>query len=96
MQNLTLFLGGESSLAPVVLQESTWGLIASDASYDIVPKAGHWLGMLRLPFCRVPLIRSSGDENTEWTADRIASFLGEDDGIPSVDLSYLKNKVTLV
>lgn len=37
-----------------------------------------------------------GDENPEWTAAKIAQFIAEDGGIPSVDLSYLTNKVTLV
>ena len=41
----------------------------------------------------IPLL---GDENPEWTADRIGKFLALDDGIPAVDLSVLKNKVTLV
>ena len=38
---------------------------------------------------------SLGDENPAWTADRIGKFLALDDGIPSVDLSYLKDRVTL-
>lgn len=37
----------------------------------------------------------AGDENPEWTANRIAQFLALDEGIPSVDLSYLTDKVTL-
>ena len=42
------------------------------------------------------LTEKPGDENPGWTANRILSFLAEDEGIPSVDLSYLKDKVTLV
>jgi hypothetical protein len=36
------------------------------------------------------------DENPEWTATRVAKFLAEQEKIPSVDSSWLKNKVTLV
>ena len=92
--NPSLFLGGESDIASVSVLQMLWGPVASNASYDIVPKAGHWLGMFGPSFQGCLLIKL-GDENPTWTANRIASFLSEDDGIPSVDLSYLKNKVTL-
>ncbi|KAF6236294.1 hypothetical protein HO173_005547 [Letharia columbiana] len=64
----------------MALLEQTWGPILQNPSYDIVPKAGHWLG----------------DESPEWIANRVLNFFAEDEGIPPVDLSYLKNKVTLV
>ena len=37
--------------------------------------------------------RVTGDENPQWVAQRVNEFLAEDDGIPAVDLSYLKNQV---
>lgn len=80
LENPALVLGGEADLAPVALLEQFWGPILKNPTYDIVPKAGHWLG----------------DENPEWTANRLLSFFAEDEGIPSIDLSYLKDKVTLV
>lgn len=39
-----LILGGESSLAPVAFIASTWGPTAENPTYDIIPKAGHWIG----------------------------------------------------
>lgn len=43
------------------------------------------------------LIIDIADENPEWTARRIATFLAADKaGISDVDLSGLKGKVTLV
>lgn len=41
-------------------------------------------------------MRDEGDENPKWTAERVGAFLALDDGIPAVDLSKLKNRVTLV
>ena len=36
------------------------------------------------------------DENPVWVANRVLKFLANDDSpIPSIDLSYLKDKVTL-
>ena len=101
LEQPTLVLGGEADLAPVSLLQSFWGPILSDPSYDIVPKAGHWLGKMNCALsgdllARVLIESTIGDENPEWTAARLISFFREDSGIPSVDLSYLKNKVTLV
>ena len=99
LENPALVLGGEADLAPVALLEEFWGPIFKNPSYDIVPKAGHWLGELLEIVRRGSCFNAdgaSGDENPEWTANRLLSFFAEDGGIPSVDLSYLKNKVTLV
>lgn len=38
-----LALGGEASLGPVVAM--AWGPVARNTTVDIVPKAGHWIGM---------------------------------------------------
>ena len=46
LENPALVLGGEASLAPVAFMKAAWGPILKKASYDIVPKAGHWLGMI--------------------------------------------------
>ena len=75
-----LALGGESSFAPVSALQSAWGPTSRDIEYDIVPKAGHWVA----------------DENPVWVANRVQRFLAKDSGIPSVDLAYLDDKVTLV
>lgn len=48
-----------------------------------------WVGELPLAD------RDSGDENPEWTAKRILSFLAEDEGNQSVDLSYFKGHAGL-
>ena len=87
LQSATLFLNEETFLALIMLQQNTWGRIASDASHEIVPKTGRWLGVLRLSLCKSPLIEALEDESLEWTANKTASFLGEDDGIPFVHLS---------
>jgi hypothetical protein len=36
-----------------------------------------------------------GDENPSWSGNRALRFFGEGESIPSVDLSYLTDKVTL-
>ena len=79
--------------------EAFWGTILINISYDVAPKAGHWLGrLLAMPwsYSWVSADRDAGDENPQWSADRLLSFFAENEGIPSVDLSYLKDKVTLV
>ncbi|KFX89042.1 hypothetical protein V490_07263 [Pseudogymnoascus sp. VKM F-3557] len=76
-----IVLGGEASIAPVSVLESLFGKIGRDITYDIIPKAGHWIG----------------DENPQWTADRLVKFFTEQENTPiSVDLSYLKDVVSLV
>ena len=37
--------------------------------------------------------RLLADENPQWVAQQFLRFLAEDDGIPAVDLSYLKDRV---
>ena len=46
--NPSLFLGEESDISSVSFLRMSWGPVASDGIYDIVPKAGHWLGMFGL------------------------------------------------
>lgn len=76
-----LALGGEASFAPGDVLQQIFGSVASDLQVDVVPKAGHWVL----------------DENPEWVADRLFKFFGENSqGIPSVDLSFLEDQVTLV
>lgn len=74
--------------------------ILKELSYDIAPKAGHWLGRMLQLSVSLSIGQcadgSVGDENPEWTANRVLGIFAEDEGIPSVDLSYLHNKVTLV
>lgn len=36
-----------------------------------------------------------GDENPTWTANRAARFFGKGESVRNVDLSYLKDRVTL-
>lgn len=40
----TLVLGGEASLAPVEVQKQAFQGAVSNATYDVIPKAGHWIG----------------------------------------------------
>ncbi|MCJ1385664.1 hypothetical protein MMC17_008787 [Xylographa soralifera] len=76
-----LVMGGEASFAPVSLLQQFFNRVGSNISYDVVPKAGHWIG----------------DENPAWVANRLTEFFGGDPSpLPSIDLSYLTNKVTLV
>lgn len=39
-----LILGGEASFAPVALQQSFLAAIGKDMTYDVMPKAGYWIG----------------------------------------------------
>ncbi|KAK7035996.1 putative hydrolase or acyltransferase of alpha beta superfamily protein [Favolaschia claudopus] len=76
-----LAMGGEASFGlPGALESLFNDKIAKDIEFDVVPKAGHWIA----------------DENPNWVADRILKFLGRDnDALPAVDLSHLKDQVTL-
>ncbi|RYP51203.1 hypothetical protein DL768_003409 [Monosporascus sp. mg162] len=75
-----LAMGGEASLGLGPVLEQSFEPIASDLELDIIPKAGHWIA----------------DENPEWVANRVLKFLAQDDSpLPAVDLSYLKDLVTL-
>ncbi|TAQ87317.1 hypothetical protein B7494_g4361 [Chlorociboria aeruginascens] len=93
-----LVMGGEASLAPVSLLQSSFGSVGTNVSYDIVPKAGHWIGMYS-PRNRIELRLTAGkaDENPVWVANRVLQFFDNNsDQVPAVDLSYLADKVTLV
>lgn len=61
-----LVLGGESSLAPVAFAEALWGQTAENLTYDIIPKAGHWIS--EFFFFLFGLV-------WEKTPSRIATFL---------------------
>ncbi|KAI1205636.1 putative hydrolase [Annulohypoxylon truncatum] len=76
----TLALGGEASYGVLSVLRESFGPVASDLEIDIVPKAGHWIA----------------DENPVWVANRVGRFLANDSSpIDAVDLSYLKDAVTL-
>ncbi|KAI1384282.1 putative hydrolase [Hypoxylon trugodes] len=76
----TLALGGEASFGLIPIMQQFWGSVASNLEIDVVPKAGHWIA----------------DENPVWVADRLQKFLANDSSpLEAVDLSYLKDRVTL-
>jgi pimeloyl-ACP methyl ester carboxylesterase len=79
LQMPMLALGGEASFSPASLLRQAFEGVSADFVADVIPKAGHWIG----------------DENPTWTADRAARFFGEGERIASVDLGYLKDRVTL-
>ena len=56
-----LVLGGEASFAPVSLLRGTWGPVGTDVSYDVVPKAGHWIGESLLSCVCVYCLRDGSD-----------------------------------
>ncbi|KAF2099693.1 putative hydrolase [Rhizodiscina lignyota] len=75
-----LVLGGEASISPVSLMQQIWGSVGTKVTYDVVPKAGHWIA----------------DENPNWVSKRLLEFFKPIAGsVPAVDLSWLENKVTL-
>lgn len=76
-----LALGGEASLAPESVLKQFWGNVSHNVTYDIVPKAGHWIA----------------DENPEWVAQRLVEFFGSAAAtLKPANLTWLNNKVTLV
>lgn len=79
LQMPMLALGGEASFSPVSLLQQAWAGVSANFVAESIPKAGHWIG----------------DENPRWTANRAAKFFGEGERIRSVDLGYLKDRVTL-
>lgn len=59
LQTKVLFLGGEASLGGGELARSWWGPIATKKiEYDVIPKAGHWIGAFSILFF-LPLTASS-------------------------------------
>jgi pimeloyl-ACP methyl ester carboxylesterase len=74
-----LVLGGEASFSPIVLLESLWNGISDNFVAEVIPKAGHWIA----------------DENPEWVAKRALRFFANGGQIRSIDLSYLRDRVTL-
>lgn len=42
-----LTLGGEASAAPVSFLQQLWGPVGTNIAYDVVPKAGHWIGQIK-------------------------------------------------
>lgn len=76
-----LALGGEASFAPASVVKQYWGKLSDNGTYDVVPKAGHWIA----------------DENPEWVAQRLVEFFGSTAAsMKSANLTWLDNKVTLV
>lgn len=75
----TIIMGGEASLGSPQLIEQLFSSAVQDITPVVVPKAGHWIL----------------DENPQYVARRLAQFFAEADGIPSVDLSYLADALTL-
>lgn len=76
-----LVLGGEASIAPESTLKQLWGDIGHNTTYDVVPKAGHWIA----------------DENPGWIAGRIMEYFGSTaSAMKAANLSWLKDKVTLV
>lgn len=97
IQTPILALGGEASLSPLAVTNGIFSAVADNVVAEEVPKAGHWLGeSSKLRLLLYPkLISSVGDENPIWVAKRAVRFFSQDMGIPSVDLSWLTDKVTL-
>ncbi|RFU80695.1 hydrolase [Trichoderma arundinaceum] len=81
LQMPLLVLGGEASLAPESTLKQFWGDIKHDATFDIVPKAGHWIA----------------DENPKWVAERLMKYFNSTtDTMRPANLTWLKDKITLV
>ncbi|KAI9726677.1 MAG: hypothetical protein M1834_008942 [Cirrosporium novae-zelandiae] len=70
---------GGEASFPLSVLKSTFSTVGRNVTVELIPKAGHWIG----------------DENPKWTGNRVSRFLAEDGGIPTVDLGYLTDKVTL-
>ncbi|KAI4690319.1 hypothetical protein J4E81_007472 [Alternaria sp. BMP 2799] len=79
LQMPLLALGGEASFGPVSLLEEVWLQVGDDVVAELIPKAGHWIG----------------DENPSWTGNRALRFFEAAGEVSSIDLSYLKDLVTL-
>lgn len=39
-----LVMGGEASFAPAEIIQQYWADVVPNATYDVIPKAGHWIG----------------------------------------------------
>ncbi|KAF7682248.1 hypothetical protein GT037_001224 [Alternaria burnsii] len=109
LQMPLLVLGGEASFSPATLLEEIWSQISNDFVAEAIPKAGHWIGEnllfmvyrdpIWVPFASRArsdqLTLELGDENPIWTGKRALQFFGRAGQISSINLSYLKDRVTL-
>ncbi len=77
--------------------EALWASVLKNVSLTLFRRLG--IGSVGYSRClgHTPgsVLTDVGDENPQWTADRLLSFFAEDEGIPSMDLSYLKDNGTL-
>ena len=46
LQMPVLAMGGEASFGDISVLQQAWGSAATNVTYDVVPKAGHWIGEL--------------------------------------------------
>ena len=91
-----LALGGEASLSPLALIQQIWGPVGTNVIADVVPKAGHWIGNCSLLNVTAYAYCDTADENPSWVAERLINFFAPiASSVPSIDLSWLENKVTL-
>ena len=96
LQMPLLALGGEASFGPVSLLEQVWSQIGDDFVAELIPKAGHWIGeTFFLDSYSKRANDGTGDENPIWTGNRALRFFGEAGEMSGIDLSYLKDQVTL-
>ena len=73
-------MGGEASLGMMDVLRASFEPISDNVELEVIPKAGHWIA----------------DENPEWTAQRVARFLHDDDEIlQEADFSALDGRTTL-
>jgi pimeloyl-ACP methyl ester carboxylesterase len=89
-----LALGGETSLSPVEIVQAGMGVLGVNSTSEFIPQSGHWIGISS----SIMLLRDAdfdqiGDENPVYVADRLLKFFGDDEGIPSVDLSYWRTRL---
>jgi pimeloyl-ACP methyl ester carboxylesterase len=106
LQQPLLALGGEASFSPVALLNQSWSGVSDNFVAELIPKAGHWIGKYSpntyvLYFLYILIVifqllnMRLGDENPAWSGNRALRFFGGGESIPSIDLSYLTDKVTL-
>ena len=79
LQQPALGMGGEASFGSISLIQQLFNPVATNLQSVLISKAGHWIL----------------DENPEEVAKIVLEFFAQDEGITTVDLSYLAGKATL-
>ena len=96
LQMPLLAMGGEASFAPAALLRKAFEPVAADLTVAVIPKAGHWIvSQSRITRLLRTDVKLQADENPAWSANKALEFFHDTCSVPSIDLSWLENTITM-